>query len=155
MSYSFMVFKKEAAPKTRKDFLNWYKHQTEWTEKHNYTDLANTSIELQNWFIEMIKTFPALKDPFTNNEDDKSVFLTDYIIGKDIIYAVFSRQKTEQAYDTGLQLAKKYQVGFFDISSLDKDILFPFNGTLITLENMNLKRNFTMSGENKPWWKFW
>lgn len=57
MSYDLMVFRKEVAPKNRADFMKWYQDQTEWTEEHSYDDPANTSIELRNWFIDMIKTF--------------------------------------------------------------------------------------------------
>lgn len=38
MSYDLMVFKKEAAPKYRTDFMKWYDHQTTWTENHGYDD---------------------------------------------------------------------------------------------------------------------
>lgn len=32
MSYDLMVFEKTKAPKTRKEFLEWYEKQTEWGE---------------------------------------------------------------------------------------------------------------------------
>lgn len=44
-----MVFKKEAAPRSRAEFMKWYEAQTEWKEEHDYADPANTSPELRNW----------------------------------------------------------------------------------------------------------
>jgi len=64
MSYDLMVFRKEAAPNTRAEFMKWYDRQTKWTEEHSYDDPANTSTDLRNWFMEMIQTFPAKNGPF-------------------------------------------------------------------------------------------
>lgn len=38
MSYDLMVFEKKKAPQKRKDFLDWYEKETEWTEDHGYND---------------------------------------------------------------------------------------------------------------------
>ncbi|MBK9457358.1 MAG: hypothetical protein IPO24_18120 [Bacteroidetes bacterium] len=32
--------------------------QTEWKEEHSYNDPTNTLVELRNWFMDMIQTFP-------------------------------------------------------------------------------------------------
>ena len=80
-----MVFNKAAAPKTRAEFMQWYEVQTEWTEEHSYDDPTNTSAELRNWFMEVIQTFPAMNGPLAS-EDEDNIYVTDYSIGKDIIY---------------------------------------------------------------------
>lgn len=130
MSYDLMVFKKEAAPKTRTEFLEWFDQQAEWTEDHSYDDPANTSPELQNWFSEMIKTFPPMNGPSASDDDDDSPYVTDYSIGNDVIYAAFSWSLAEQAYNKVLEFAEKHKVGFFNVSSDEGDILFPDNGKL-------------------------
>lgn len=140
MSYDLMVFRKEAAPKTRADFMKWYQEQTKWKEEHDYNDPANTSIELRNWFMEMIQTFPAMNGLFAS-EDADNPNISDYSIGKDVIYVAFAWSLAEQAYNKMLELAEKHEVGFFDVSSDNGDILFPENGKLKPID--------------KPWWKFW
>jgi hypothetical protein len=155
MSYDLMVFRKEAAPKTRTDFMKWYEDQTEWTEEHSYDDPANTSPELRNWFMEMIQTFPAINGPFASDDDDNPN-VSDYSIGKDVIYVAFAWSLAEQAYNRMLELAEKHKVGFFDVSSDNGEILFPDNGKLRPIGNPTNNSN-SSTGEkvNKPWWKFW
>lgn len=150
-----MVFRKEAAPKIRTDFMKWYQDQTEWTEKHGYDDPANTSAELRNWFMEMIQTFPTMNGPFASDDDDNPN-VSDYSVGKDIIYVAFAWSLAEQAYNKMLELAEKHGVGFFDVSSDNGDILFPDNGKLKSIDNPTNKSNSSTDGqESKPWWKFW
>jgi len=155
MSYDLMVFRKEAAPKTRAEFMKWYQEQTEWTEKHSYDDPANTSTELRNWFMDMIQTFPAMNGPFSSQNDDNPNF-SDYSIGKNVIYVAFAWSLAEQAYSKMVELAEKHGVGFFDVSSDNGDILFPDNGKLKPIDNPTPKPNSSTGGkETTPWWKFW
>lgn len=134
MSYDLMVFKKDAAPKNKTAFMNWYRKQVEWREEHSYDDPANSSEELRNWFMEMIKTFPPMNGPLSNDEDENDN-VTDYSVGRDVIYAAFSWSLAEQAYTTMKELAAKHAVGFFDVSADDGDIYFPENGKLVPIEN--------------------
>ncbi len=150
-----MVFRKEAAPKIRTDFMKWYNDQTEWSEEHSYDDPANTSTELRNWFMEMIQTFPAMNGPFASDDED-NLNVSDYCIGKDVIYVTFSWSLAEQAYTTMLKLAEKHGVGFFDVSNDNGDILFPDNGKLMPIDHRKNKSGGSAGAEeNKPWWKFW
>jgi hypothetical protein len=155
MSYDLMVFKKEAAPKTRTNFMKWYQDQTKWTEDHNYDDPANTSTELRNWFLEMIQTFPAMNGPLANYDDDNPN-VSDYSVGKEVIYVAFSWSVAELAYEKIFELAEKHGVGFFNVSSDKGEILFPENGKLKPIDNLTNNSNISTSGnESKPWWKFW
>jgi len=158
MSYDLMVFKKLAAPKTREDFMKWYYIQTQFTENHSYDDPANTSVGLGNWFLDMIAKFPAMNGPYSNNDDDDdNEFITGYSIGNDMIYIDFRWSVAEEAYNTTLELAKKHNIGFFDVSSDNGDILFPENGELVSIDNFNGNNgevNFK-GGVRRQWWKFW
>ena len=155
MSYDLMVFRKEAAPKTRAEFMKWYEDQTEWTEEHSYDDPANTSPELRNWFMEMIQIFPAMNGPFASDDDDNPN-VSDYSVGKDVIYVAFAWSLAEQAYNKMLELSEKHGVGFFDVSSDNGDIFIPDNGKLKPIDHPSNNSNRSTSGlENKPWWKFW
>lgn len=81
MSYDLIVFQKDAAPQRKKEFMEWYENQTEWTEDHSYDDPANTSDELRNWYVEMQENFPDLNGPDVD-EDIGHPNETDYSIGK-------------------------------------------------------------------------
>lgn len=120
-----MVFRPDIAPRTRPEFMSWYHEQTQWSEGHGYDDPAITSVNLRSWFLEMIETHPAMNGPYANEEDEDNEFVTDYSIGKDVIYAAFSWSLAEQAYEKMKALAEKHGVGFFDASADEGNILFP------------------------------
>lgn len=153
-----MVFRKEAAPKTRTEFMDWYNDQTKRTEGHSYDDPSITSPELRDWFLDMIQAFPAMNGPYATDLD--SDYHTGYCIGRDMIYVDFRWSLVDEAYATVVRLAKKHQVGFYDVSSDENDILFPENGDLKSIG----KRQLTTASSDfaivtryykKPWWKFW
>ena len=60
MSYDLMVFEKTKAPRTKKEFMEWYEKQTEWGEDHDYQTIGVASPALQSWFMEMKETFPPM-----------------------------------------------------------------------------------------------
>jgi len=121
-----MVFRPDSAPKTRSEFMTWYHSQTKWSEEHSYNDPIITSENLRSWFMEMISTFPAMNGPYTVDDPDNE-FVTDYCIGKDVIYVAFAWAIAEKAYEVMKRVAEKHKVGFFDASANDGDILFPDN----------------------------
>jgi len=137
MSYDLLVFEKTKAPKTKKEFIKWYKKLTEWEESIDYNQISNASNSLQNWFHEIIKTFPPMngslapKDEEINGNKELELHLTDYSITKDAIYACFSWSLSDEAYNTVLKLAAKHKVGFFDASGKNKDIILPDEGSLM------------------------
>lgn len=136
MSYDLMVFEKSRAPETQKEFILWYEQQTEWSEDHDYQTIEETSLTLQNWFMEMIRTFPPMNGEFAPDEaqfdedENLELYITDYSIGHDIIYAAFAWPVAEQAYELARKLAQKYQVGFFDASG-NGDIILPDGSKMV------------------------
>lgn len=70
-----------------------------------------------------------IRNPQYENEDLDS-HVTDYSIGKEVIYATFSWSTAEEAYELTRKLAKKYDMGFFDVSENDGDIILPDGTTL-------------------------
>ncbi|UOR04057.1 hypothetical protein MUN82_14015 [Hymenobacter aerilatus] len=147
MSYDLLVFSKEAAPKTRTEFMGWYDAQTEWKEEHIYSDPAITTHELRAWLMEMEQTFPDMNGPNTT-DGHKSDYETDYSIGRVVIYAAFSWSLAKEAHETAHRLARKYQVGFYD-PSFEGPILLPENGDLGLIEEVDQQN----PGLKKPWWK--
>jgi AcrR family transcriptional regulator len=118
MSYDLMVFAVEAAPRERESFLEWYDQQSEWEEDHGYDDPSVSTAALRAWFMEMIKQFPAMNGPYASREvpEEEAAALTDYSVGRQVIYAAFAWSMAEQAYETVFSLAGKHNVGFFNAS---------------------------------------
>ncbi|AVP96852.1 hypothetical protein C7S18_06390 [Ahniella affigens] len=126
MSYDLMVFAPSAAPKKRAAFLDWYDEQSEWEEDHSYDNPDVSTPALRAWFMDMIKSFPALNGPFAANDSaDTEAAGTDYSIGRSVIYAAFPWSKAEQAYETMFALAEKHGVGFFNASSEQAEVWLP------------------------------
>ncbi|WP_175598021.1 hypothetical protein [Paenibacillus luteus] len=63
--------------------------------------------------------FEAMEEAGTDNR------LTDYSLGSAVIYAAFAYSVAEEAYTIMRELALKHQVGFFNVSSNDGEIIFP------------------------------
>ena len=122
MSYDLMIFRPESAPGTRTEFMTWYQDQIAWKEDHGYHNPSVAAPALQEWFMAITKTFPALTRPSAPDDD---AFMTDYCIGREMIYACFTWPVAEQAYEAARRLAEQYKVGFFDVSADGGDILFP------------------------------
>lgn len=147
MSYDLMVFDPTAAPRTRKEFMAWYALQTQWSEDHCYDDPKVSSAQLRSWFMEIIETYPAMNGPFASDDIDNEK-LTDYSVGKDVIYACFAWSQMEPSFKAMATLAKKHGVGFFDVSADDGAIVFP--GEFDSLAKLS-----TAGQRKKPWWQFW
>lgn len=126
MSYDLMVFERTKAPQKHKDFLEWYEKETEWKEEHDYDDSAVTSPALKSWYEEITKTFPNMNGPDASNEEpddeDAEAHLTDYSIGHHVIYAAFAWSVADEAYKVTKALARKHNVGFFDVSGEEGEV---------------------------------
>lgn len=131
MSYDLMVFRKEAAPKDRDAFLHWYDKQIDLVDNHCESEQG--AVELVQWYQEISVLFPPINCPCANAYT--SLYCAKYSIGKDVIHVVFSWKVADQAHSKVIELAKKYGLGFFDVSSPQTDIWFPRNGTLVALKN--------------------
>lgn len=130
MSYDLMVFEAKKAPKEKREFLLWYFEQVKWEETHDYSDPSVSSKALQNWFFEMKETFPAMngayapKDETLEQNPALEDYLTDYSFGQNIIYAAFAWSLSDEAYQRMRELAKKHNVGFFDVSG-NSEVIYP------------------------------
>ncbi|QNB11321.1 hypothetical protein G5S35_06865 [Paraburkholderia tropica] len=118
MSYDLMVFEATRAPVEPEAFMAWYREQTQWTEDHGYNDPAISSDALRNWMMDMIQMFHAMNGPLAPEVDpEDEALLTDYCMGRDVIYVAFAWSKAELAYATMFDLAARHRVGFFNVSS--------------------------------------
>lgn len=119
-----MVFDPAIAPRNRDDFLRWYDVQTAWGEDHSYEDPQITTPSLAGWFAEMSEAFPPMNGPHASDDYDNPN-VTDYSIGRSVIYAAFPWSVAELAFGEFIRLATKHSVGFFDVSGEDGGIRFP------------------------------
>ena len=129
MSYDLLVFEPSAAPRSREQFIAWWEAQAEWTESHSYCDPVVATASLRGWYEEIRQEFPNLNGPGSPHDegDFNHPRLTDYSIGKVVIYACFPWSEAEAAYEMVRMLAVKHEVGFYDVSGDEGDgeIYFP------------------------------
>ena len=123
MSYDLAVFDPKAAPREQRAFLAWYEEQTQWSEGHTSSDPQVTSTSLRSWLLEMWQAFPPMNGPFAEG-DLENPKVTDYSIGRTIIYAAFASSQGQLAYTAARRLAAQHSVGFFDASG-GGEIVFP------------------------------
>ena len=121
-----MVFEPSAAPRGREEFIAWFNAQTQWSEPHGYNDPSVASPALRSWYAAITREFPNLNAPGVD-DDDVTDRMTDYSIGRDVIYAAFAWSEAEAAYETVRPLAIEHGVGFYDVSGDEGEgeILFP------------------------------
>ncbi|MDI9273195.1 hypothetical protein [Stenotrophomonas sp. PFBMAA-4] len=130
MSYDMMVFEASVAPRDAAAFIAWFEKQAEWGENHEYDDPTVSSPALQGWFAEMAQDFPPMNGPLSNDDDDRAE-VTDYSIGRQVIYGAFAYSVAERAHGRVQDLAEKHGVGFFDLSADEPAIVFPDGLVLI------------------------
>jgi hypothetical protein len=123
MSYDLMVFDPTAPPPDRSGFMDWYRQQTKWAEGHGYDNPEVSTPELRSWFLDMITHYPAMNGPHASEEDTSKV--TDYSVGRSVIYAAFAWSEAEPAFRTVFSLAQKHRVGFFDVSATNGGVWMP------------------------------
>ena len=125
MSYDLMVFDPASAPAAdRGAFMDWFRTQTSWSEEHGYNNPTVAAPNLQTWFFNIIKEFPPINGSY-RSEDYDNPKLTDYSVGRSIIYAAFGWSQAQDAYATVFKLAQKHRVGFFDVSADDGEVWLP------------------------------
>ena len=126
MSYDLMVFDPVSAPRKRAAFLEWYERQQNGGEDVPRSDDPQLlTPALQAWFAEMIKSFPPLNGPLSNDEVVDNPKVTDYGLGRTYVYACFGWSQAAEAHKHTVLLAEKHGVGFFNVSSDESDVWIP------------------------------
>ena len=155
MSYDLMVFDPQVAPSDREGFMEWYGHQTEWQEDHKYDNPDVSTPALRAWFLDMIKLYPAMNGPFASDDVDNPK-ITDYSVGRSVIYAAFSWSEAEQARNTMFTLAEKHKVGFFDVSEDNGGVWLPkADGTYVCVHGAGVQMSGGATDSKRKWWQFW
>lgn len=148
MSYDLMVFDPKTAPSSRTGFMDWYRQQTKWEEGHQYDDPDISAFELRAWFLDMICHYPMMNGPYASEDDSSKV--TDYCIGRSVIYAGFAWSESAQAREITFSLAQKHRVGFFDVSAGNGGVWIPTaDGQYLCVHGRGAKAH------DRKWWKFW
>lgn len=139
MSFDLMVFDVDKAPKTKTEFLQWYKEVTDWKEGNMYDDITISSPSIQQWYYEMIKTYPPMNGQFSPTDEELEEIegleerMTDYSIGDSFIYMCFAWSVADKAYDAAVKAAFNSGLGVFYLSASEEDmkIILP-DDTLMT-----------------------
>lgn len=123
MSYDLFVFLPSFAPTEREKFLEWF-DELEWDDFPMCYDPANSQQSVKDFFFEIGKTFPALNGPYRLDTPDE-IPMADYIIGNACIYLTFAWSDPESAYSKTFELAEKFGLGFFNVSSESGEVWLP------------------------------
>ena len=115
MSYDLAVFDTTTVNDECEYFLDWYRRKTEWKEGLDYSDYKNMTVNLRAFFVDMTVNFPAMNGKLSILEEDSSK-VTDYCCAGNLLHMAFAWSVREQAYNQVTELAKKHQVGFYDVS---------------------------------------
>jgi len=94
-----MVFDPLAPPSDRDGFLSWYGEQVQWKEGHRYDNPDITTPDLRSWFLDMLRQYPALNGPYASDDVDNPK-VTDYSVGRSVIYAAFGWSQADDALNT-------------------------------------------------------
>ena len=132
MSYDLAVFDPAVSPASRTEFVLWFKQQTQWGESHGYNDPEVPSSLLRAWFHETIETYPPMNGPLASDDPD-DLKVTDYSLGRGLIYAAFAWSQSEGAHAHVRAVAAKHGVGFADVSGDSFAIWLPSDGTLVAM----------------------
>ncbi len=122
-----MVFDPAVAPRDRKEFLAWYYEQVDWPDDDSAFNPDTACARLQKWYGAIVGGFPNMQEIEDDDPRIDSDLLTDYSFREAIIYVAFRWTVADSAYETVRRLAKKYEVGFYDVSGDDGngEIYFP------------------------------
>ena len=123
MSYDLMVFDPTAASTNCTDFMHWYKAQTNWPAANLPcpTSLRARLEEMQTQFPDMNAMTDNELDADENAEISRA---TEYSFGQQVVYVSFAWSAQAEAYATMTALAAKHNVGFFDASSSNGEIVW-------------------------------
>jgi hypothetical protein len=128
MSYDILAFDPDAV--TDAQFPEWWDKQAEWSEDHTYDDVAVTTPALASFYAELIQTFPPLNGPDAPTDQqleadaELDARISDYSIGRTLVYGAFSWSQAAQSQELFLDLAAKHGVAVALVSD-DSSIVRP------------------------------
>jgi hypothetical protein len=70
----------------------------------------------------MRQEFPAMNGPFATGDFVEDSTVTDYCVGRTIIYVSFAWSQQINAYRLMFELAKRHKLGFYDVSADDGQV---------------------------------
>ncbi len=134
-----MVFDPTSAPGTsRAAVIAWLEDEAEWGDGP-YDDPARGTPAVQAWLEELLREFPAVDGPRAHAGHHPR--LTDYTIGRAVVYACFPWTAVEAAYEAVVSAAATHGLGVYDVSSDDLALWLPDGkGELALLEKATTKK---------------
>ena len=121
-----MAFNPRAAPRSREEFLKWFRIQNESDEAHSHDDPKNIDSPLKEWLLDFMKEFPAMNGPYAVGDDMiDDPHVTDYSMAKDVVCYCFAWSLADEAYSKMKISTAMHAVGFFNVSADPGEIVFP------------------------------
>jgi hypothetical protein len=124
MSYDLLVFELEGVPQNAAEFSVWFQDVMEEIDATHSYDPKVMSSALQSWLKDMSAEFPDYNDP-EFDDDDPTDRATGYTICGRAIHIEFRWSAAELAYAATLAHARKYGLGFFDLSGKNGSVWGP------------------------------
>lgn len=143
MSYDLMVFDAQVAPRNIKAFQHWYAEQTQWAEDHPYDDpKVCQNPALAAFMQDITQDFPAMNGVLASPEiiqllldTEQDAQLTNYSIGKYMVYCCFAWSQAKAAHTQVMQLAARHALGFYNPSSAPNEVFIPQGGQLFGISH--------------------
>lgn len=134
MSYDLMAFEHSAAPATKREFLDWYREQTEWGADHGRDDPSIAASVLQAVYRDIVKVFPSMDEDLPEDllrAAQAENRLAAYSLGPHVLVGAFPQEHLEDAYDHMRLLCRKHGAGFFDMSGEHARVFLPDGSELL------------------------
>jgi hypothetical protein len=127
MSVDILVFDKSKVPTEPMEFLKWFYKKSEWNSDGDYNDVKGTSQSLVDFFMELVKEYPAMNGEFVptdekfENDPELESKLIDYTIDDDLIYMGIAYSVSDNTFDKIEELAYKHGLGYYDMFNVHFD----------------------------------
>ncbi|SNT22488.1 replication restart DNA helicase PriA [Granulicella rosea] len=126
MSYDIFVFDPKAAPTGHAEFMDWFTAETEASDSiEDFTDPKIASQQLQGWFSQISRTFPALNGPTAPAGVKDMDEIGDYTFRPHSVYISFGWSLAQKAAQEVFETAQAHRLGLFDLSSATRDVYLP------------------------------
>lgn len=122
MSYDLMVFDPKVAPFEKEAFMQWFSIQIDWPDFEQPCPAA-----MHAWYQEMLKTFPNINEmtdaELEADEESGMMHACEYSFSPNAAYLSFVWSAMKKAHALTLETSQKHNLGFFNPSSAQQEIV--------------------------------
>lgn len=119
-----MVFDPDTAPRSGKEFREWYFRETDWDVENPDYGSKLALPPLREWYERMTERFPDLNgmslDMSSSEDSQLNKPLIDYSFAPHLVYASMRPEQSDEAWELAQSLAKEFGLGTYDPMSDDE-----------------------------------